>query len=100
LHNTTDSLTYSAPTDVLPNRQRRYPRDADTTLKPEPDTVTDVLASDTAADGHTDDTDADAMYVYCTPLELNCCPFRDTSNARAPTPADTPAEHSTRPADM
>jgi len=100
LHTTTDSLTYAAATDVLPKRQRRYPRDSDTTLKPEPDTVTDVLASDTAADGHTDETDADAMYVYCTPLELNCCPFRDTSNARESASVDTAAEHSRRPDDM
>jgi hypothetical protein len=59
-----------------------------------------VLASDTAADGHTDDTDADATYVYCTPLELNCCPFRDTSKSLATAPACTGEEHSTRPADM
>jgi len=55
-----------------------------------------VLTSDTDVNGHTDDTDAEATYVYSTPLELNCCPFRDTSTRRAPTPVDTADAHSNR----
>ena len=76
------SLTKAARTDVVLKRHTKYPSDSDTDWKPLPDTVTGVLASDTAVEGHTDDTAADATYVNSTPLELNCCPFRETSTRR------------------
>jgi len=94
LHTTDEALTYSATTVVVLKRQRRYPRDADCALNPLPDTVTGVPPSVTDTNGHTDDTAADATYVYSTPLELNCCPFRDTSRRRAPTPDETAEAHS------
>ena len=100
LHKTREELRKRATTDVVLKRQRRYPRDSDTGMKPLPDTVTGVLTSDTAVKGHTDDTDADDTYVYSTPLELNCWPFKDTSTRRAPTPDDTADAHSTRPESM
>jgi hypothetical protein len=53
------SLTHAARTDVVLKRHIKYPSDSDTDWKPLPDTVTGVLASDTAVEGHTDDTAAD-----------------------------------------
>jgi len=97
LQTTNDSLTYMPTTVVVLKRHRRYPRDSDNEEKPLPDTVTGVLASATQIAGDTDDTAADGTYVYSTPLELNCCPFTETSTRRAPTPDDTADAHSTRP---
>jgi hypothetical protein len=50
--------------------------------------------------GHTDDTDADATYVYSTPLELNCWPFMEIKTEDNPAPDDTADEHSTQPESM
>jgi hypothetical protein len=96
LHTTDVSLTYSATTVVVLKRHLRYPSDADNAEKPLPDTVTGVPPSDTDDTGHTDDTAADTTYVYSTPLELNCCPFNDTSKRRGPTPDDAADAHSSR----
>ena len=59
LHTMDVSLTHAARTDVVLKRHIKYPSDSDTDWKPLPDTVTGVLASDTAVEGHTDDTAAD-----------------------------------------
>ena len=89
LHTNADSLTYAAArTADVPNRHSSKPADSDAPEKPRPDTVTVVPPSDEPRDGHTEDTLAAARYVKRTPLDANCCPFKDTDTKRAPAPAD------------
>ena len=79
LHTTADSLTYAAATTVALKRQRNAPSASADDENPLPSTVTGVPPSDAPRVGHTDDTATAPVYVYATPNDVNCWPFRLTS---------------------
>ena len=84
----------SARTTVPLSRHCRYPSDSDADVKPEPCTVRGVPPSADPCTGHTDDTATAPVYVYATPNDVNCWPFRLTSIDLAEAPADTGDAHS------
>ena len=85
----------SARTTVPFRRHCRYPSDSDADVKPEPCTVSGVPPSAEPCTGHTDDTATAPVYVYATPSDVNCWPFRLTSMLFADAPDDTGDAHST-----
>jgi len=94
LHMIADSLTYEAATTNESNRHSNDPVASADDENPLPSTVTGVPPSAAPRTGHTDDTAGAGRYVKLTPLDVNCCPFIDTSTYRSPEPLDAGDAHS------